>query len=253
MDVFRADETQGGGLANPASQYPRIFGGVPFWSQYPYALPTFATGFIVLSGTLSSLFLTETLKRKPDGTSLPEPPMSTLEVLKAPGVGIVLYIFGHTMLLALAYTAVSPVMMYTSVAKGGFGFSDQHIAVFMALAGASQALWMLIAFPPLQRNLSTGAVLRGCAIVWPFFMALYPVMNEFLRNDWTLAFYIVAPIGIVIGSGVAMAFSEAASSSPALERSRLLTSSSLCPTLHKRHLALLHRPRHNQRLIAHSQ
>ncbi|KAK3700392.1 hypothetical protein LTR37_016003 [Vermiconidia calcicola] len=198
---------EGGGLANPAEQFPRVFGGVPFWEKYPYALATYVAGGIVLSSALSSLFfIDETLKRKVDGQSKVDPPMSTWQVLKSPGVPIVLYIYGHTMLLALAYTAVSPVFMYTSVKNGGFGFSDQRIALFIALAGAAQALWMLLVFPPLQKRLGTGTVLRACAILWPFFMAMYPVLNEFLRNDWNLAFWIIAPTGLVIGSGVAMAF-----------------------------------------------
>jgi|SRR6266536_3212465 len=36
----------GGGLASPAEQYPSIFGGVKFFEEYPYALPTFITGTI---------------------------------------------------------------------------------------------------------------------------------------------------------------------------------------------------------------
>ena len=65
-----------------------------------------------LTGAIAGqLILKETLKPKEkseDGVPS-APPMTTWEVLRAPGVGMVLYIFGHIMLLALAYTAVSPV------------------------------------------------------------------------------------------------------------------------------------------------
>lgn len=132
--------------------------------------------------------------------------MSTLEVLKSPGVPTVLYIFGHVAVLGLMFTALLPVFMYTSVPAGGFGFSDPQIALFMAIGGGSQALWMLIAFPILQKRLGTGAVLRGCVFVWTLFMAAYPILNEFLRAQWTLAFWILGPITVFLGSGVAMAY-----------------------------------------------
>lgn len=132
--------------------------------------------------------------------------MSTWEVLNSPGVPIVLYIFGHTMLLALAYTAIAPVFQYTSISLGGFGFSDQWIAIFIAIAGASQSLWMLLAFPPLQKRFGTGNLLRACAVAWPFFMACYPVLNEMLRHGYVTAFWVVTPITLALGSGVAMAF-----------------------------------------------
>ena len=132
--------------------------------------------------------------------------MSTWDVLKSPGVPIVLYIFGHVTLLALAYTAVSPVFLFMSIEKGGFGFSPRYISYFLALAGASQAAWMLLAFPPLQRRLGTGPLLRLCAVVWPFLMASFPLENELLRHGFNTAFWIILPIGLVIGSGVSMAF-----------------------------------------------
>lgn len=135
-----------------------------------------------------------------------KPPMSTWKVLTSPGVPMVLYILAHTLGLSLAYTAVSPVFMYTPVEESGFGFSDQQISYFLALAGASQAGWMLIAFPPLQKKLGTTRLMRWCVAAWPLFMALYPVLNEMLRHGLTTAFWIVAPLSLVIASGVSMSF-----------------------------------------------
>lgn len=199
----------GGGLANPAEQFPSVFGGVPFWTTYPYVLATIVAGTVVLSSALTSLlFLKETLKRKTEDKAQVEAPMSTWQVLKSPGVPIVLYIFGHIMLLALAYTAVSPVFMYTNISLGGFSFSDQQISLFIAIGGGSQAIWMLAVFPSVQKRFGTGTLLRWCAAAWPFFMAVYPIMNEFLREGWTTAFWVLGPIMIVLGSSVAMAFGE---------------------------------------------
>ncbi|KAK4495258.1 hypothetical protein PRZ48_013587 [Zasmidium cellare] len=197
----------GGGLANPAEQFPDTFGHLQFFIDYPYALATFVAGAVCLTGTMSSLFfLKETLKRRENRSVNTEPPMTTSEVLKSPGVPFVLYLFGHTMLLALAYTAMVPVFLYTSVEKGGFGFSPKWISYFLAVAGGSQALWMLLVFPPLQRKIGTGSLMRLCAIVWPLMLASYPILNEFLRHGWNKAFWIVGPIAVVLGSGMSMAF-----------------------------------------------
>lgn len=119
---------------------------------------------------------------------------------------MVLYIFGHTMLLALAYTAVSPVFQFTSIKLGGLSFSPRQISLFLAIGGLSQALWMLLAFPYLQSRLGTGRLLRICVAGWPCFSALYPILNELLRHGMLTTFWILAPIGIVLGSGVAMSF-----------------------------------------------
>lgn len=151
--------------------------------------------------------------------------MTVWELLKAPGVAVVIYLYGHTMAQALAYTAgksqlcirsgfywrltfysVNPVFCYTPVELGGFGFNPQYISIFIMLAGASQALWMLVAFPPLQRRTSTGAVLRGCAYLWPFMMAFSPLLNELLRANAMTAFWIFALSSCFLGAAVAMAF-----------------------------------------------
>ena len=105
-------------------------------------------------------------------------------------------------------STVIPVFYFTDIELGGYGFTPLQISLFMALGGISQAVWLLLIFPPLQHRFGTGGVLRGCAVVWPIFFFAAAAGNLFLRQDWTLAFWIVAPISMVIGSGVAMAFSE---------------------------------------------
>lgn len=206
------DVLPGGGLANPAEQFPSIFKGIAFFEEYPYALSTFIAGFIVLSSAMTTLlFVNETLKSKTSEASSntpTKPPMSTWEVLTSPGVPTVLYILAHTLGLSLAYTAVSPVFMYTPVDESGFDFSDQQISYFLALAGASQAGWMLIAFPPLQKKLGTARLMRWCCVGWPVFLAAYPILNELLRHGLNTVFWVAAPLSLVAGSGVSMSFGE---------------------------------------------
>jgi len=101
-----------------------------------------------------------------------------------------------------------PLFWFTPVQLGGFGFSPPQISIFLAAVGISQAIWLLLIFPPLQHKFGTGGVLRGCCFCWPFLFALAPVCSELLRRDWTVAFWILAPISQIAGSGVSMAFSK---------------------------------------------
>ncbi|KHN96816.1 Major Facilitator Superfamily protein [Metarhizium album ARSEF 1941] len=57
----------GGFFADPARQYPSLFGGVWFFEKFPYALPNLiATVFFLVSVTGATLFLKETLAGKRD-------------------------------------------------------------------------------------------------------------------------------------------------------------------------------------------
>jgi MFS-type transporter involved in bile tolerance (Atg22 family) len=98
--------------------------------------------------------------------------------------------------------------LFTSVQHGGFGFSPQKISLFLGLVAASQAFWILVLFPPLQRKLGTNNLLRICIAAWPTLFGSFPIMNEFLRNGWNHAYWIAAALSITIGGGAAMSSSE---------------------------------------------
>jgi hypothetical protein len=47
-------------LSSPASQYPRVFGGIWFFEQYPYALPSIVASMFGFSATIiSAIYLKE--------------------------------------------------------------------------------------------------------------------------------------------------------------------------------------------------
>ena len=156
--------------------------------------------------------------------------MTTWELIKFPGVATVVYLYGHIMLLAFAFTAgeftgilssaaslrssstaehfsVLPLFWFTDIKLGGFGVSPLQISLFLAVAGISQALWTLLLFPALQHRFGTGGVLRGCSIAWPITFAFWPISNLFMRHHWEVSFWVVAPVNLVLGAGVSMAFS----------------------------------------------
>ncbi|KAL1871464.1 hypothetical protein Plec18167_007023 [Paecilomyces lecythidis] len=184
----------GGALVHPEKQYPSLFGGNKFFENNPYALPTFVTGAI---GTLH-------LKGDPEAAKAEQ--KSILELLKWPGVALVLYVYFHVYFMGLGYTAIQPVFYFTSPKLGGFGFTPSQISLFMALAGFSQSLWILVIFPPLHRRVGTGNLLRICSVAFAFFFALNPFCNMLLRLGFVTAFWVVAITGLSIGSGVAMIY-----------------------------------------------
>jgi MFS family permease len=121
----------GGALSKPAEQYHWLFGQNQFLTQYPYALPTMFTGAVAASATILSIFfLKETLNRKDSSSpGSKNEPMSTWDVIAAPGVLPVLGIFTHVMLLGLAFTAVFPVFIFTRPSLGGYGVSHPCLAL----------------------------------------------------------------------------------------------------------------------------
>ncbi|PCG97911.1 Tetracycline resistance protein, TetA/multidrug resistance protein MdtG [Penicillium occitanis (nom. inval.)] len=196
-------------FCRPAEKYPSVFGGIQFFKDYPYALATFTTGGIGATACIvSALFVKETLRKRPKGDANGSSPntMTTTEIMKAPGVSQVLFIYTFTMLLALAYTAIVPIFYFTSVELGGYGFSEFQIAMFIGVGGFAQALWLLFVFPWLQWRIGTGGVLRLCASVWPVWFAATPATNYLLRLSLDTAFWTFTPFLLVVGSGVAMAF-----------------------------------------------
>ncbi|KAK3396307.1 MFS general substrate transporter [Sordaria brevicollis] len=210
----------GGALADPAGQYPRLFGHVQFFRDYPYALPSFAVGGIGISAVLVTAFLAEeTLKKdlfgggsdsEESGAAPAKPaPMSTWNLLKSPGVPIALYTYGHIMLLAFSYTAIVPVFWFTRIDLGGLGFTPLQISLLMGLNGLAQAIWILLVFPPLQHRIGTNGVLRVCAIAYPFFFTLCPLFSLLLRKGGSTGetiFWFVTPVMLCLGCGVSMSF-----------------------------------------------
>jgi MFS family permease len=210
----------GGALADPARQYPGTFGNVRFFLDYPYALPSIVVGVMGLSAfVVTALFAEETLVKRPsasgsassneEAAATKPKEFSTRELSKSPGVPMVLYTYGHIMLLAYSYTAVVPVFWATKVHLGGLGFTPLEISLMMGLSGLSQSIWILLIFPPLHHRIGTNGVLRACGIAYPFFCAVYPLFNALLRIDTpasVTAFWIVAPTLLALGCGVSMSF-----------------------------------------------
>ena len=211
----------GGALADPAGQYPGAFGGIRFFEDYPYALSSLVVALVGASGALSTgCFVKETLKKEPSAAShegeeaASDAParsgdMSVRQLVRSPGVGIVIYTYGHLMVLAFAYTAIIPVFWFTPVSLGGYGFTPLQISLMMGLNGASQAIWLLLVFPRLQRRIGSNGVIRLCAWAYPWFFLCCPLANLLLRQGSEAsvkAFWVFVPVVLAVGCGVSMSF-----------------------------------------------
>ncbi|KZT59576.1 MFS general substrate transporter [Calocera cornea HHB12733] len=200
----------GGALSKPCEQYPFIFGKFALFVDFPYLLPCIAAGAMSGAGAILSMFFLKETRPIRDGKThdhaVPIAPPSIREILAAPGVLPVIIIFQFAMLLGTAFTAVAPIFFTMSIALGGFGFSPAQISLYLAGCGISQALWLLVAFPPLQRRLGTGNLLRVCAWAWPVAFCFFPLLSALLRNGQTTAFWLIVPLSVIGASGVSMAF-----------------------------------------------
>lgn len=207
----------GGVLADPVAQYPEIFEGIAFFETFPYALVGIALAAVGVVGIVATcLFLEETLKLDQGSNSsnvgtkaAAQQRYSMRELLKAPKVAITIWVYTHFMVLAFAVTAIMPIYLYTRVAIGGVGLSSPQISAFMAIQGASQALWLLLAFPFLQRRYGSKGLSKLCAIVYPFVFAGCIFLNAFLRIGTEPAMASAGIVGLliaVLGPGVSMGF-----------------------------------------------
>ncbi|KAJ6783233.1 hypothetical protein PWT90_01151 [Aphanocladium album] len=204
----------GGFLADPAEQYPGLFGDWAFFRQYPYAAPGFAISVIAATGVVTSIFfLEETLDEEAHKTrhqvAGKGEQLSMRQLLRTPGIPTVLLVNGAVMIMAFAFTALLPVVLYTPIHLGGLGLSPFQISIYMAVQGLSQAIWLLVVFPPVHKRLGTKKLLAVCAAVYPFFFLTYIALNELLRVGTPAAMawvWVIGPLAAIVGPGVSMAF-----------------------------------------------
>lgn len=151
--------------------------------------------------------------------------MSTWQLLKYPGVAIILIITMQTKIMAAGYTpgknfpttpsykaerhSVVPIFWFTPVDLGGLGLSASQISFFFGAQGAAQTFWALCVTAPLHRRIGSVGIMWGCALLWgTYFFASMPVANTLIRYGHDTAGWTVAVAGATIGAGVSMGFSK---------------------------------------------
>ena len=133
---------------------------------------------------------------------------STKEILHAKGVLMVLIIFVFTLSMAMAYTALLPVFIFTEVTLGGFGLSPEEIAYLLGGGGAGQAL-ITFAYPFIHKRFGSKGIISGASYAWPLLFMALPAMNLALRHGLPVnPFWICSGAFMMSGSAISMSFTS---------------------------------------------
>ncbi|WWC66398.1 uncharacterized protein I206_100300 [Kwoniella pini CBS 10737] len=194
--------TLGGYFAEPAKQWPRIFGHLGLFVKFPYALPCLVCAvYILVSMILCFMYLKET---RPDECDNP-PPMK--EVLTRKTIGM-FGIFGWGVTVVFCVAALFPLYLFTPVAIGGQSMSPPQIASLGAVNGLCQGLWLLFALPRLDRWLGTKKTFILVSSSFPIWLLLPAAANAFARADhWVLSRLSLA-VFVTLGSSGHMTFTS---------------------------------------------
>ncbi|KAE9386358.1 MFS general substrate transporter [Gymnopus androsaceus JB14] len=152
----------GGLFANPATQWPKVFGGINFFIQYPFFLPCAIAGtlaFLVFS--ISYIGLKETspkfIKKEaraeenapllstdnglnygstaPDTATTETPPPTFTGLLSYPLLRITLLNRGFLAFTEMCYGVLIPLVYSTSIPVGGLGLSPYQLGITMGTYG----------------------------------------------------------------------------------------------------------------------
>lgn len=188
----------GGYLAQPAQQYPGIFGNIQFLIDYPYFLPCFIAGLTnALAVILGFFYLEETLpsREKKGKTStgngedenevegdliVAKPKFSALFTPTVISVllGSILVFFQNS-----SWAVLVPMFAYTRFEDGGLGLNMNEIGTALTTNGFAAIIIQTIAFPHLQKRWGTLKVFRTVLMVWPIAFGLLPVIRWMAKYE----------------------------------------------------------------------
>lgn len=192
-----------GATANPATEFPDVFGGITLLVKYPYFLPCAISGSLALLVFIFALFdLKETLPAKTgqlvssqprtegygaiggeapaNPRDEPAPPPLTALVRSAP-VRRVLVVYGFVAFFDMAMAALLPIFCYTSIADGGLGFSSRDIGVVLAVWGVYNVFFQLYAAPRIIDRFGAFKTQITTLLAIPLIFVLYPMENAFAK------------------------------------------------------------------------
>ncbi|KAJ2762115.1 hypothetical protein IWQ56_005115 [Coemansia nantahalensis] len=156
----------GGLLADPAAQYPGVFGGIELFRTFPYLLPCMAGSVTTLVGLVAGLlWLKETLVvRRPPAAEegAPESECSPLVARAQQPPAAAVWTAEGRRVLAIAWllalsTAIGdqvyPIFAAADPAQGGLGFAPRSIGASLMVGGVAVVYLQLATYPRLARKL----------------------------------------------------------------------------------------------------
>ncbi|WRT64295.1 uncharacterized protein IL334_001226 [Kwoniella shivajii] len=192
----------GGFFAEPAKQWPNVFGRWSLFVHYPYALPCLICAvYILFSMILCAVWLKET---RPEECNNPLPVRS---ILTRKMVGM-LGVYGWGVTVVFCIGALFPLYLFTPIPIGGQSKTPPQIASLGAANGLFQGLWLLIALPRFDRWLGTKKTFIIVSSVFPLFMLLPAMANAFARTDHLLLSQLTLGAYVIFGSAGNMTFTS---------------------------------------------
>ncbi|KAJ2481580.1 hypothetical protein EV174_003434 [Coemansia sp. RSA 2320] len=219
----------GGLLADPAVQFPGLFGSFKPFIAFPYLLPCLVGSSVTAAGLLVGVFVVkETLPKShllnqarslaADTTPLINPlPLEqqaaqssrTYRQLMTPTVQTVMVTNAITCLAISMSDQIYPIFAATSAADGGLGFGTRSIGYSLAVAGLAVFYMQLVTYPKLERKYGALFCYRqGQKILIPFLLAT-PFLSRLaarcahrqpssLSAVWPLEFYVLWTLLVVL-------------------------------------------------------
>lgn len=183
--------TMGGLLADPAHQYPSVFGNFAPFIKFPYLLPFLVGAAVTLFGLVMVLLkVKETLAKKTqpvllrETTSLLETPsqqkpkQKSIKELLTPTV---IRSMGTNVLMCIAMSMsdqLYPIFAATPTKDGGLGFDTRSIGFSLVVDGIAVFYLQLVLYPKWERKYGALACYRwGQKLIIPF-MLLLPFLSS---------------------------------------------------------------------------
>jgi hypothetical protein len=209
----------GGLLAKPDGRLTSI----QLFRSFPYALPCLVAGVLTVSGAFAcAAFLEKPPHKEVTNDSGPLRSVFHREIL------LVFLFQAFVNLFGFSYTALFPLWLFTPVSLGGLSMPVQTVGAIMALGTFrcdfklivsvsdtlySQAIWLLVLMPKLDRKLGTRKLMQCCFLAWPFFFATPILSNWLVSRGHVAAMWVVLVTASCLGTGISMAFSLSSFSS----------------------------------------
>jgi len=204
----------GGAFANPAKEWPEIFGHIKFFHYYPYFLPCFVAALVPLSAFLFAfLGLKETLLPKatsydvssiehcrspriqdvPDyGTitnpaqnqrppSLPPSSRPSFRHVLIPRVLIPVSNFAFLAFLDQAFLVLLPLIYSTPLYLGGLALSPSTIGSILGGWGVINGFVQVLGFPRLRRRVGHRNLYMAGMVGLGIALGMFPVVNWLAR------------------------------------------------------------------------
>ncbi|KAI9022464.1 major facilitator superfamily domain-containing protein [Hyaloraphidium curvatum] len=205
----------GGILADPAHQYPWLFGNFQLFIDYPYALPCIVGAMASAIGTVAGFFfLEETLGRKAakvedeeEGSGLKlknmdnEPPF-LFGMPKLCAYAIVAY--GINCFANIIFEEILPLFIASPKTEGGMEFTSGQMGVMMSILGVSALVVQLIFVPSWEKKYGLPNLniwFLGIAAVTSI---ITPFMSYIEGPVWLIWTCLIVTLGFnIIGWGIA--------------------------------------------------